>query len=67
MMGEDGTVTIVVNAAIVILCATVIYHSGRLSARVDALEAWRAELRDDLKNIKATVDMIAAMFKREVH
>jgi uncharacterized protein YoxC len=65
-MGDEGTVTIVANVAVVILCVTVIYHSGRLSARVDALEAWRAELRDDLKSIRATVDMIAAVFKREV-
>lgn len=64
-MGGE-TVTIVINTALLILAATVIYQSGKLAQRVDHLESWRAEVRDDLKAIRSVVDTIAAAFKHEV-
>ena len=43
-----------------VFLATVIYNTGRLSARVEALEKWRWTMRDDMREIS---DILTNMTK----
>ena len=49
---------IAVLVTLAIFIAGVIYHSGQLSSRVDNLETWRTEVKDDIKTIRAVVDRV---------
>jgi hypothetical protein len=57
-MGATGN--IVVPIVVVIFCIGVIFHSGRLHARLEAIVAWREEVRDDLKYIRSVLDELRA-------
>lgn len=49
--------------AVALFIVGIVYHAGRLSSRVERLEDWRSEVRDDLKTIRTVTDSIAANFK----
>jgi hypothetical protein len=55
---EQGT-----TVAILLFVAGLIYHAGRMSMRVQHLEEWRGELLDQLREIRATLAILA----RSVH
>lgn len=44
--------SIAVYVSLAVFVAGVIYASGRLSARVDAIEAWRSEVKSELVGIR---------------
>lgn len=48
--------TVAVSVTLAIFAAGIIYQTGKLSARVESLEAWRLELRADLKGIYSAID-----------
>lgn len=54
-----------VQVSIAIFAAGVIYHSGRLSARVDALELWRSEIRADLAKLLEGIHRLEGLIKGE--
>jgi hypothetical protein len=47
-----------------IFLATVIFHTGKLSARVDALEKWRWTMRDDMREISDIITNMTTELKR---
>ena len=53
-MGDFATVVVAALAV-----AGLIYQVGRLSVRVETLEAWRMEAKDDLKAIRSSLDNIS--------
>jgi hypothetical protein len=56
----DGLSTTTIDISLVLFCVTVIYQCGRLSARVESLESWRAEVREDFKVIRAGIEKLAS-------
>lgn len=46
--------------------AGLIYYAGRAAARIDALEDWRDEVKDDFKDIKRDLGTLAARFGSHV-
>jgi peptidoglycan hydrolase CwlO-like protein len=46
------------------LIANVTYRSGHLSARVEELEKWRENLRDDMHEISDKLTELSGEFKR---
>lgn len=57
---DTGTV---VTAGIFV--AGLVFQLGRLSKRVEAIEAWRVEVAGDVKKISSVVDRIDAVLRRE--
>lgn len=49
-----------------IFLAGVIFHSGRLTARVDALEASRLETRGDLQEIRKFVEDVTGAIRHGI-
>jgi len=52
-------IAIVVTLAL--FCAGVIYHSGRLAARVDGLEGWQKSVAHEIRDIR---EGIASLVER---
>lgn len=52
-------VDVAATVTIAIFLAGVIYHAGRLSARLDNLESWRTDVCDDIRAIRGIVDNVA--------
>lgn len=50
-MGPFSWAALGVLLSFSVFLATVIYNSGKLGARVDALEKWRWTMRDDMREI----------------
>jgi hypothetical protein len=51
--------------AVAVFMAGVIYQSGRLTVRIELLEAWREEARADLREIRQSIAEIkVALLKR---
>jgi hypothetical protein len=48
-----------------IFVAGLIYHAGRMAARVDALEAWRLELRADFLQLRNSLEQIKGLIRGE--
>lgn len=46
-----------------IFLATVIFHTGKLTARVEQLEAWRGSIRQDMHEISETLGTISQEIK----
>jgi hypothetical protein len=49
--------------AIAIFAVGVIYNAGRVSARLDAIEAWRLEMRADLLQLRAALEEIKDLIR----
>lgn len=52
-------VGVVVTVAIAL--AAVIFHAGRLNARVESLESWRAEVRHEFNRVHDELSHIASL------
>ena len=53
-----------VTVTLAIFTATAIFHMGRLSARVDALEKWRETIRLDMHEISEILQSVGEELKR---
>lgn len=60
-----STADLVVSAGLFFSVAMVIYHSGRLAARVDSLEAWRSEMNRTLDQLHNGLRRIESLIKDE--
>jgi hypothetical protein len=58
------TVTIVMSSSVAVFCIGVVYNAGRQSMRLEKLEEWRHELRDDIERWKTEVRIDFAEIKR---
>lgn len=64
--GHVEVATVVVLGVILtfsIFLATVIFHTGKLTARVEALEKWREGVRNDLHEVSDKLEIIRAEIK----
>jgi len=41
---------------LLIFIVAIIFHAGQLSARVEAIETWQRDLRDDLRTIRNSLE-----------
>lgn len=52
-----------VIVTIAIFCASVIWGASRLTARVDHLEQWRTEAREEFRSLHGHLDRIEDLIK----
>lgn len=52
-----------VAATLLALMASLFYQAGRLSVRVEHLEAWRQEVRDDMHAIFAAIRAVEGLIR----
>lgn len=50
-----------VLVTVAIFMAGVIFQCGRFSSRLDSLESWRNEVRDDIRAIRRAVDKMLGL------
>jgi len=56
-----------VQVTLAIFCAGVIFHTGRLTSRVESIEKWREEITADIKRIAETTGYIDGALRGERH
>jgi hypothetical protein len=49
---------------VLVFIGGLVFHAGKLTARVDALEEWEHEARVDIKDVLTTVARIEGLLKR---
>lgn len=60
---DTGTIAVEVTIATFVL--GVVYAAGRLSNRVENLESWRAEVRNDMTEIRGALRRLEALITGE--
>lgn len=63
-MGPFSWAALGVLLSFSVFLATVIYHTGRLSARVDTLEKWKLTMREDMHEISDILSNMKAELER---
>ena len=63
-MGPFSWAALGVLLSFSVFLATVIYNTGKLSARVDALEKWRWTMRDDMREISDILQAVGKELER---
>lgn len=64
-MGVHMTIDVAGFIVLSIFVAGAIFQSGRLTARVEGLEQWRAELLDEMREFRRDVARLVGFVKGE--